>query len=157
MRDGDGCEHRSLRKICSWLVLVWFATGAAQAATPSPAVEPLNLMPLPASVSRQSGEFRIRKQLHIEWSGYKNALLERAGARFLVRLNRRTGIMFAHSGPFDAGNALIIHCEASDPGFLTLQAKEPYELRVENDEIRLDAPGPEGILRGLATLLQVAT
>jgi hexosaminidase len=134
-----------------------FAGGVACAASSSAGTDPLNLMPMPASVSRQSWDFPIHMQLHIEWSGYKNALLARAADRFLDRLNRRTGIVFVRSGAFDKDNVLAIHCGEADPNFLSLHAKESYELRVGDDGVRLDAPGPTGVLRGLATLIQLAT
>lgn len=115
------------------------------------------LMPMPAEVSIQSGSFPIRKSFHIEWQGYKSALLERAGKRFLERLGLRTGILFSLSDVSDSRNAFRIRCDRVDPKFLTLQADESYELQISETEVTLHAHGPTGVLRGLATLLQLVT
>ena len=78
-------------------------------------------------------------------------MLDRAAERFQRDLARLTGVeTFAAGGP-----ALEITCAAADPGALTLKAREAYRLQVSPRGVALQADGPVGVLRGLATLRQL--
>ncbi|MGH6997566.1 MAG: beta-N-acetylhexosaminidase, partial [Phenylobacterium sp.] len=50
---------------------------------------------------------------------------------------------------------LEITCAAADPGARTLDAREAYRLQVSPRGVALQADGPIGVLRGLATLRQL--
>lgn len=69
-------------------------------------------------------------------------LAQRAVERFLTRLSKR--------GPTPNGAELHIRCGAA-------AEDESYTLRVTTSSARLAAPGPLGVLRGLETVLQLAT
>lgn len=114
-------------------------------------------MPIPAEFSLQGKSAPILKSFHIEWQGYRSALLERAGSRFLERLSLRTGIIFNRTNSRDTGPGLTIRCDDGDSKFLSLQADESYELQTRQNEITLHAHGQTGVLRGLVTLLQLVT
>jgi len=113
------------------------------------------LMPMPAHVALQDGGFVLQKTLHVQWAAYRDPLLDRAVDRFFVRLSQRTGILFSRHTPGREANALTIRCDGNDSQYLTLHADESYELNVTSRAIELHAVGPTGVLRGLATLLQL--
>jgi hexosaminidase len=141
---------------CLTVVYIMGLLLPASAQTTSTQNKSLFLMPIPAQVSIGTGNFPIDRHLRIQWSGYISPLLDRAATRFLSNLNRRTGIIFQMDGSQSGQGIIRIQCAAADPNFLTVNANEAYELKVTPQEVILKAPGPTGILRGLATLLQLA-
>ena len=114
------------------------------------------LMPMPVAVHFQDGSLRLTHRLRIEWRGYRDALLERAADRFVENLNRRTGIDFVRDNSVDEVPVVIaIDCAAADPNFLTTKADESYTLKVSDGGGEIRASGATGVLRALATLLQL--
>ncbi len=109
------------------------------------------LLPVPRSVQEGAGPLMAVGPMRVIWSGYRNALLTRAVARFSGRVAGETG---AAGHPSGAPIPLIIDCAFDDAAFLTLEQKEGYRLVVDASGIRLHAEGAEGILQGLATLEQ---
>ncbi|MBL8553978.1 MAG: beta-N-acetylhexosaminidase [Phenylobacterium sp.] len=108
-------------------------------------------MPRPQSVTEQAGALAIPGRLAIVWTGCHELRLDRAAERFQRDLGRLTGIeTFAAAGP-----RLDIACRAAEPGALALGAREAYRLQVDERGVRLEADGPIGVLRGLATLRQL--
>jgi hexosaminidase len=130
------------------LVSVGLSTAAAQ--------EPLRVLPLPREVKPGEGFLSIDPSFHISLSGYRDALLARAVERWSRNLGVKTNLRLA-SEPVEAGKpaALRVHCDAADPHFLTPEADESYALRVTPQGAELHAPGPTGVLRGLATFFQL--
>ncbi|WP_293399742.1 family 20 glycosylhydrolase [Phenylobacterium sp.] len=111
----------------------------------------VSLTPLPQSVTEHEGALPVASRFAITWTGCRDPMLERAAERFQRDLGRLTGIeTFAAGGP-----TLEISCAAADPGALTLQAREGYRLQVAPRGVALQADGPVGVLRGLATLRQL--
>lgn len=135
---------------CFALLTLLLLPGAAQSA---PLARDLPLLPEPARLTTQAGQFPLQKNFSITWTRYRNPLLERAAQRFLRHLNLRTGMVFT---PGAHAPGLRIDCAGADPAFLTIKANEAYRLNVDPKGIRLSAAGPTGVLRGLATLLQLA-
>lgn len=119
------------------------------AACPAAAGE-LSLMPWPRSISSAEGALKVDDGLVVQWSGYRDPRLERAAQRFRAELGRRTGLPPSGRGP-----KLEIAVEAGDPAALTVGAREGYRLVVTGEGARLQASGPAGVLRGLATLRQL--
>ena len=114
------------------------------------------LMPLPATVHFETGALPLTHRIRIQWKGYKDELLERAAGRFVANLNRRTGVDFVQDDSIDEAPVIIaIDCAAADPKFLTTSANENYEVKVSDTGVEIHAPGPTGVLRALATLLQL--
>ncbi|WP_312162073.1 family 20 glycosylhydrolase [Phenylobacterium sp.] len=109
------------------------------------------LTPLPQSVRESEGSLALPGRFAIAWTGCREPMLERAAERFQRDLGRLTGVeTFAAAGP-----RLEIACAAADPGALSLEAREAYRLQVTGEGVKLDADGPIGVLRGLATLRQL--
>lgn len=111
----------------------------------------VSLTPLPQSVTEHEGALPVAGRFAITWTGCREPMLDRAAERFQRDLARLTGVeTFAAGGP-----TLEIACAAADPGALTLKAREGYRLQVAPRGVALQADGPIGVLRGLATLRQL--
>ncbi|AQS87532.1 beta-N-acetylhexosaminidase [Neoasaia chiangmaiensis NBRC 101099] len=117
----------------------------------SPARAAPDLMPMPQSATFDGGGVPLAGGMQVVWdSGKPTPLLKRALARFQTRLNQLTG-------PSAAGGApLALHIRVGrDPEYLTVHEHEHYTLNAGADGVTLTANGPAGVLRGLATLLQL--
>lgn len=112
-----------------------------------------NLMPQPVSVIQNNEALPIGGLIKWNFSTLKDPFLERASARFVSSLQKRTGMIWDDSLP---SVPITIECAAADPGLGTIKAKESYNLTVDSKGIVLKAEGQAGVLRGLATLLQLA-
>lgn len=111
----------------------------------------LNLMPMPVSVAATNDALPILGGVKLVSVGFNDSLIQKACARFSVSLRKRTGLM-----PDDSLPTSIIRIEcAEDPGVGSLKAKEHYTLKVGRDGVLLKADGQTGVIRGLATLLQL--
>ncbi|WP_374533276.1 beta-N-acetylhexosaminidase [Phenylobacterium sp.] len=115
------------------------------------ALAAVSLTPAPQSMSEQEGALPVPGRFALAWTGCREPMLDRAAERFQRDLGRLTGIeTFAAAGP-----RLEIACRAADPGALTLQAREAYRLQVTAQGVKIEADGPIGVLRALATLRQL--
>lgn len=129
----------ALAAVCAFALL-----GAGPAAA-------VSMTPLPQSVTEHEGVLPVAGRFVVTWTGCREPMLDRAAERFQRDLARLTGVeTFAAGGP-----ALEITCAAADPGALTLEAREAYRLQVSPRGVALQADGPVGVLRGLATLRQL--
>jgi len=124
---------------------VFLLAGVAIPALASPA-----LMPAPASATFDGKAVPLAGGIRIVWPERQpSALLKRAGERFERRLA-------ALGGSGAGGTELELHVfYERDPGYLTVSAREHYALSTGPDGLVLKADGPAGVLRGLATLLQL--
>ncbi len=120
----------------------------AAAASACAAAQPV-LMPQPRSVGFEPGVLAIPGPFKVKVSGCRQPLADRAVARFQADLD----LQQAARG---AGPTLRISCAERDGGYLTIAAKEGYGLSVRADGVAIDAQGPAGVLRALATLRQLA-
>ncbi|MBB2200923.1 family 20 glycosylhydrolase [Gluconacetobacter tumulisoli] len=112
-------------------------------------------MPQPASAQFDTGSLPIPAGLSVVWEGTRTALLDRAVGRFTARLAALGGIP-APAPDAPGGGAIPLHIRVgSDPGYLSIAAREQYRLTVDANGIDLVADGPAGVLHGLATLLQL--
>jgi hexosaminidase len=115
----------------------------------------LFLLPVPAHVTRADGFLGIDQRFTVAIDGYRDALLDHAARRLLARLQRQTGIPVS-AVPLVAGaGTLRIRCAGADAAFLTEDADERYTLEVGAAGATLTAPTVSGVLRGLATFLQL--
>jgi hexosaminidase len=119
----------------------------------------LNLMPVPASLKRTDGTYRITKEFTLNVSSNAEPRLFNAANAFLRRLDGRTGLFFpqgiiSKEIPQSVDKpALTI--SAARAGKIALYEDESYSLTVTADKIDLTAPTDIGALRGLETLLQL--
>ncbi|GLQ66624.1 beta-N-acetylhexosaminidase [Gluconobacter kondonii] len=116
------------------------------------------LMPVPKMVHLPEGALPLQNGLTIAWESDPSPLLKRAAVRFRSRLDMLSGRIqpVMPSATWPGGVPLTMHVRfRPDPDFLTVTAKEGYTLAVDASGITLEADGPEGVLRGMSTLLQL--
>ncbi len=119
----------------------------------------LNLMPVPASLKRTTGSFRLKKEFTLNITNTPDRRLYNAANSFLRRLDGRTGLFFPQgiiskeiSQSVEKPSFII---SAQRTGKIALYEDESYSLTVTTDKITLDAQTDIGALRGLETLLQL--
>lgn len=115
----------------------------------------LNLMPWPANVQNGSGALKIDSSFGVAFTGHSEARLDRAGQRFLTRLQKQTALLFS-TKPVDPTKAkLVVHTDHASKEIQELGEDESYTLEVTSAGAKLDAANPLGVLRGLQTFLQL--
>ena len=138
---------------------VWVCAGIL-AGAPVLGAEPAavhDLMPAPVSVELHEGGFPLAGALTATVIGPPNERLERALGRLGERLAARLGRPLTLDLADDPRRAsLVIRCPGEAKAFPALGDDESYRLAVTRDGITLEAPGSLGVLRGLATLAQLA-
>jgi hexosaminidase len=116
----------------------------------------LNLMPYPANVDMDSGEFRVDASFSVAQTGHTDGQLDRAVQRFLRQLSRQTGIpAFARSPAAGKSAALLIHADAVSKEVQELGDNESYVLEVAPGGVTLSAPTTLGAMHGLQTFLEL--
>jgi hexosaminidase len=117
----------------------------------------LNVMPLPAKAQLGSGALKIDVGFTLAFTGYREARLDRAAQRFLVQLNRETGLVFAQAAASaDAAKAtLVITTDHASKPVQELGEDESYTLEVTPTGAKLHAATPLGTMHGLQTFLQL--
>ena len=132
----------------------WLAGAAAAAILASTAgtaaAQQLALAPWPAQVSAEAATLPVGGPFQVNWARHTDPRLERAADRFAADIQRRTGLASAGGGPI-----LTIDVAGPDARSNALGAREAYILEVGAGGVRLTAEGPDGALRGLATLRQM--
>jgi hexosaminidase len=117
----------------------------------------LNVMPLPAKVQQGSGSLKIDAGFTLAFEGFREPRLDRAGQRFLVQLNRETGLVFGHT-PVDAAKAtLVITTDHESKPVQELGEDESYTLEITPGGAKLHAANSLGTLHGLQTFLQLVS
>jgi len=115
----------------------------------------LNLMPWPASVQNGTGALKIDASFGVAFTGYNEARLDRAGQRFLLQLQRQTGLLISGKTVEPAKATLVVHTDHASKDVQELGEDEAYILEVTPAGAKLNAANPLGVLRGLQTLLQL--
>ena len=108
---------------------------------------------MPANVQAGAGQLAINQSFSVAVAGNHDASLDSAIQRFVDQLSRQTGIPFrSKSG---AAPTLQIHSDHGLQAVQKLGEDESYELTVADSGAKLTAPTTLGVLRGLATFLQL--
>ena len=115
----------------------------------------LNLMPWPTSVQNGTGALKIDASFGVAFTGYNEARLDRAGQRFLLQLQRQTGLLISGKTVEPAKATLVVHTDHASKDVQELGEDEAYILEVTPAGAKLNAANPLGVLRGLQTLLQL--
>jgi len=115
----------------------------------------LNLMPWPASVQAGNGALKIDASFGVAFAGYKEARLDRAGQRFLLQLERQTGLLISNKPADPAKATLVVHTDHASKEVQELGEDESYTLEVTPQGAKLNAANPLGALRGLQSFLQL--
>ena len=119
----------------------------------------LNVMPLPRSVTFQSGDLALDAHFHAGFDGPHDARLDAALDRFLARLDHECGgIRRAQAtAPADAANTLVLKVAGPGAEVQSLDEDESYALTVTPQSATLSAATDVGAMHGLETFLQLVT
>jgi hexosaminidase len=110
------------------------------------------LMPLPLKMTPGAGKLRIESTFGAAITGYSDARLVSAAARFVRQIAKQTGIPIA---PGNLDKTLTIDCHEAGPAVPELGEDESYRLDVTEGHASLQSTSVTGALRGLATLAQL--
>jgi hexosaminidase len=116
----------------------------------------LHVMPMPEHVVPGEGRLPFLGSFTVRISGPDDPILTRGVNRFMQRLQRRIGTpvrMEPTAAPDQAD--MLIQCSGPAEPVQSLQADESYQLEVNARGVRLAAPSPVGILRGIETFMQL--
>ena len=130
-------------------VLALLATLVAVAG--SPARAEAVLMPVPKTASWSPGALALTAPFVAAVSGCPRPFIDRALDRFNADVARLRGL----AQPMGAGSSLSVRCRTVDAAVVSLAKREAYRLEVDAAGVRIDADGPIGALRALATLRQL--
>jgi len=108
---------------------------------------------MPASVQAGTGQLAINQSFSVAVAGSHDAALGSAVQRFVDQLSRQTGIPFRPMS--GAAPTLQVHADHGLQAVQKLGEDESYELAVTDSGAKLTAPTTLGVLRGLATFLQL--
>ena len=137
------------QRLVTWGVVATLACSAETLAAQAPQH---NLMPVPASVTLDTGGLAIDVRFGVRVSGPKDPRLGRAVERTLQRITGLTGVPIVRA---DTVPALTITCGRGAAGVQKAVEDEAYSLRVTATGATLDAPSVYGVLRGLETFVQL--
>jgi hexosaminidase len=111
------------------------------------------LMPYPAKVTPGQGVLPIDSSFRISVEGFSDARLEGAIRRANDRIFRQTGIVPAVHP--DGRPALVVKCGAAGAPWPALGEDESYQLDITDNHALLSAMTVTGVLRGMATFVQL--
>jgi hexosaminidase len=142
------------------MVLVALLLPLAVVAQNPQAPEPrFNLMPLPKAIQPGQGSLDLSQHFHAGFSATHDNRMDAALDRFLFRLDRQCGNIrrLQHDAGATAPNLLTLQVDG--PGEVTqaVDEDESYKLTVTPQSAMLTAATDVGAMRGLETLLQLAT
>ncbi|MCK5033017.1 MAG: family 20 glycosylhydrolase, partial [Calditrichia bacterium] len=117
----------------------------------------LNLMPIPAKISKTSQKYRLDDSFKMTVTGKGHPRIFSASTRMLRRLGNRTGLFFGQdfltADEKVTGPDFTVECVR--PGEVKLGENESYVLTVSAKKITLRAENDLGAMHGLETLLQL--
>jgi len=114
-----------------------------------------HLMPRPKTTDWHDGRLQVDGSFHVGVIGYDGPLLQSAANRFIDQLSIRTGIPLFHSISHDSAATLLLECAQAGEKVQSLHADESYDLETNSKQATIKAATPVGILRGLATFVQL--
>ncbi|HTZ47798.1 MAG TPA: family 20 glycosylhydrolase [Verrucomicrobiae bacterium] len=117
----------------------------------------LNVMPLPSKVEMGAGSLKIDGSFTLTFAGYKDAMLERAGERFLTSLRYQTGLVLLHNPTSVTNPTLLVTTDHASKAVQELGEDESYTLEVTPGGAKIHAASSLGSLHGLQTFLQLVT
>jgi len=114
-----------------------------------------NLMPQPKTTDWHDGRLQVDGSFQVGVIGYDGPLLQYAANRFIDELSIRTGIPLLRSVSHDSSATLLLQCAHAGENVQSLHADESYDLETNSKQATIKAATPVGILRGLATFMQL--
>lgn len=115
----------------------------------------LNLMPVPRTVTPDTGTMKLGNGFTILFEKAVEPRLERAASRIIDRISRETGVTFIAPTDQPHPSVLTVLCETPSALNQAAVEDESYKLAVTPGGARLTARTPYGVLRGLETFWQL--
>ncbi len=141
-----------LLAIASFSILILFLFAQAAPA----ALKSFHVMPMPSSITPGNGQLPIDESFKACLTGYADTQLPSSVARFLQRLQNKTGIPLDLTPSLDTKQAILeIQCKGPGEQVQSVAADESYTLEVNSHDAKLIAASPIGVFRGLETFLQL--
>jgi hexosaminidase len=138
------------------LILALISSAATAQAPQSPqAPLPINVLPMPATLTPAAGRLIVSQTFSVTIAGFSDARLERAAQRFLRDLGRRTGYFLGERLADMSHATLTVHADHAGQPVQDLGEDESYVLDVSSAAVQLTAPNPLGVMHGLQTFLQL--
>jgi hexosaminidase len=121
--------------------------------------EPLNLMPLPASIQMGQGHLILDADFHAVISGSHDARLDAALARMIDRLDRQCGGIRRAQFFAIAAEPATLTLKVAGPGAAVqgVDEDESYKLTVTARSAELTAATDVGAMHGMETILQLVS
>ncbi len=113
------------------------------------------IMPVPSSVTSDSGAFRIEPGLTVGVGGAPSDRLQRGVLRAMKRLEDRTGQPLPRQLASGDRARLLVTVNGDGGAVQGVDEDESYTLRVTTATISIDAATTAGALHGLETLIQL--
>jgi len=110
----------------------------------------ITLMPLPASLRLEDGEFELTAQFGANIQGPADDIVFNAVSRFMKRSAASSGIAFQ-----EKGKGLDIYYVTATTIVQPVNADEHYKLTIDDDRIHIEATTGYGVLRALESLSQL--
>ena len=138
-------------------LLLPLSSDTARQQTPNAnTVERLNLMPMPASVTVQSGRLPVTGTFSVATKGFVDDRLRNGVSRMIARLAGRTVLSLSYDRASDENTAaLLIQTDRPGDTIPSIHENESYRLDINDKQARLTAQTVVGVLRGLETFLQL--
>src|ERR1700690_3789199 len=136
----------------SFLVLGIFAV-SVQAQTPANFTN--TLMPQPEHLSVEAGELQLTPAFTAVTDRFRDARLDEAIGRTLVRLQFQTGLQIATAPARGSARTLTVTVDGPGETVQSLDEDESYSLQVTGNGAHLQATTDVGAMRGLETFLQL--
>ena len=141
-----------MKKIIFLTVLIFSINNFAQNK-----ISTMKILPYPQNMKVEKGFLKIDEGFTAQINFNKNTKLIKAANRFLMELEKRTGIFLEYplvnEFPDSVKPAMVI--DVKRIGKVKLNENESYSLTITNEKVLLKAETDIGAIRGLATLIQL--
>jgi hexosaminidase len=118
----------------------------------------LNLMPVPKTIERRAGSFRLTDNFTIALhETVSDTILIKAVNRMYQTLNRRSGLYFKQKyiSSKDISDTASFQVTVGKAALPAITADESYSLTITGNTVNLKAPTTLGALHGLETIVQL--
>ena len=153
--SSDSAWGRAALRLYS-ILLAFIITACSAQSQPGNPKQDLSLMPLPSSVTIQSGQLVLDSHFHAAFDGPHDARLDAALGRFLERLDRTCGgIRRAQADSGSTANVLTVKVAAAGGEVQGVDEDESYSLTITANSATLSAATDVGAMHGMETFLQL--
>jgi hexosaminidase len=114
-----------------------------------------DLIPVPAEYSWSEGRLPLDSSFTVGLTGVKDPRVEASAKRWILRLEKRTGLRFTTREPAQGKALFTLDCKKAGAAVQSVREDESYVLTVSEKGASLSGDNALGLLRGLETALQL--